>query len=124
MTRTPIHLRRLAASTALAATLGLSALVAPAVASATTPGPTLPQASSAQAAAGWLASQINSDGYIPSTTTPGTADIDSTANAVLALASAGVDTATADSARSAFSRPTSTPTSPCRVATDRASSPS
>src|SRR6202034_1989864 len=36
--------------------------------------------------------------YIPSSTTPGTADLSSTANAILALASAGVDRSVAENA--------------------------
>jgi hypothetical protein len=98
MIRTPIRLRRLTAFAALAASLGLTALAAPTAASATTPQPSLPQTARAQTAATWLASQINSSGYIPSVTTPGAADLDATANAVLALASAGVGIAKAQSA--------------------------
>jgi hypothetical protein len=85
---------RLAASAALTATLALAALVPATPAGAAAPPP-LPQTASAQAAAGWLADQIGPDGSIPSSTTPGTADITATANAVLALASAGVDHAQA-----------------------------
>ena len=98
MIRTPIRPWRLAAPAALAATLGLSALAAPTAASAATPPPSLPQTTQAQAAATWLAGQVNASGYIPSSTTPGTANLDATANAVLALASAGVGTAKATSA--------------------------
>ena len=98
MIRTPIRLRRLTASTALAVSLGLAALAAPTAASATTPQPALPQTVQAHAAATWLASQINASGYIPSVTTPDAADLDATANTVLALASAGVATAKAQSA--------------------------
>ena len=46
---------------------------------------------SAEGGATWLATQLTSGGYIASATTPGTADLSATANAVLALASAGVD---------------------------------
>jgi len=98
MIRTPIRLRGLAAPLALAASLGLGALVTPTAASAAPSPPSLPQTTQAQAAATWLATQINASGYIPSTTSPGTADLDATANAVLALASAGVGTTKADSA--------------------------
>ncbi len=93
MSRTPVRLRRLVASTALAATLGLTALAMPA--SAATPGPSLPQSPSAVAGANWLASQINAMGYIPSAMSPTTPDLSSTANAVLALASADADSAAA-----------------------------
>ena len=77
--------------------LGLTALAAPTPASATTPLPSLPQTAAAQAAANWLAGQVTPGGYIASTTVPGTANLDATANAVLALASAGVDGAQASS---------------------------
>jgi len=60
--------------------------------------PTLPQVSSAQQGATWLAAQLTPGGYILSTTTPGESDLGSTANAVLALASAGIDPAGAQSA--------------------------
>jgi hypothetical protein len=95
MIRTFIHLRRLAAPTALAVGLGLTALAVSVPASATTPGPALPQTAPAVAGAGWLASQINGQGYIPLSTSPTTPDLASTANAVLALASAGADRAVA-----------------------------
>jgi hypothetical protein len=98
MNRTPNLLRRLAAPAALAASLAVSALAAPTIASAAPPQPSLPQVSQAQAAATWLAGQVNASGYIPSTTSPGTADLDATANTVLALASAGVASAKAGSA--------------------------
>jgi hypothetical protein len=98
MTRTTIHRRRLVAPAVLAAALGLAGLAAPLPASATTPGPALPQTSSAVAGAGWLASQINAEGWIPLSTSPTTPDLASTANAVLALASAGVDGAAASRA--------------------------
>ncbi len=45
-----------------------------------------------------MADQLRPDGYIPSSTTPGQADLGSTANAILALASAGVDPAGAPAA--------------------------
>ena len=50
--------------------------------------PSLPQPSSAQAGATWLADQFTPQGYIPSQSDPGTADLSSTANSILALASA------------------------------------
>jgi hypothetical protein len=80
---------RYAASAALTAALACAALVPSGTAGAATP-PSLPQTASAQAAAGWLAGQIRPDGSIESTTSPGTPDLTATANAALALASAGV----------------------------------
>jgi len=91
-------LGRILASGALALVLATSAVAVATPASAATPAPSLPQVSAAQAGANWLASQITSGGYIASTTTPGTANLDATANAVFALATAGVDTAQATSA--------------------------
>jgi IPT/TIG domain/Squalene-hopene cyclase C-terminal domain len=91
------NLRRFAASGALALLLSLTAVAAPTPASAATPQPNLPQTAAAQAAANWLASKVTPGGYIASTTVPGTADLDATANAVLALATAGVDSAQATS---------------------------
>ena len=91
MTRTPVRFRRLVASTTLAAALGLAVLAAPVPASAATPGPALPQTSSAVAGADWLATQINASGYISLSGSPTTPDLAATANAVLALASAGAD---------------------------------
>lgn len=44
-------------------------------------------------AANWLASQVTPGGYIESSWTPGTADVSTTAQAVLALAAAGVGSA-------------------------------
>lgn len=84
-------LRRFAASGALALLLCLTAVAAPSPASATTPQSNLPQTAAAQAAANWLAAKVTPGGYIASATVPGTADLDATANAVLALAAAGVD---------------------------------
>ena len=98
MFRTPIRLRGLAAPVALATLLGLGTLTAPATAWAATKPPSLPQAMQAKAAATWLATQVNASGYIPSTTTPGTPDLDATANTVLALASAGAGTGKANAA--------------------------
>ena len=57
----------------------------------------LPQPPSAQAGATWLADQFTPQGYIPSQSDPGTADLSSTANSILALASANVDPSTAAS---------------------------
>ncbi len=85
---------RLIATAALAAALSCTVAAAPASASATvTPSgalPSLPQVSSAQQGARWLASQLTPSGYIPSTN-PSQPDLSATANAILALVSAGVD---------------------------------
>ena len=89
-----MFVNRLAASAALATALTFAALAPPGTAGAATP-PSLPQPAAAQAAATWLAAQVRPDGSIASTVTPGTADLTATANAVLALASAGVAHATA-----------------------------
>ena len=91
-------LRRIAATGALALLSCLTAVAAPTPASATTPQPSLPQTAAAQAAAGWLGGLVTSGGYVASTSVPGTANLDATANVVLALASAGVDHAQAASA--------------------------
>ncbi len=96
MTTHPSALRRIAASGALALLLGLTAVAAPPAASAATPHPSLPQTAAAQAAANWLAGQITPAGYIASS--PGVANLDATANAVYALASAGVDLGQASAA--------------------------
>jgi hypothetical protein len=90
MTTNRLTIRRLVASGALALTLGLGVLAAPVPASAATSPPSLPQTAAAHAAAHWLAALITPAGYIASTTTPGTADLTATANAVFALATAGV----------------------------------
>jgi hypothetical protein len=87
--------RRIAATGALALLLGITAAAIPTPASATTALPSLPQPTAAQAAANWLAGQVTPGGFIASATVPGTANLDATANAVLALASAGVDGAQA-----------------------------
>ncbi|MGO8872919.1 MAG: putative Ig domain-containing protein [Acidimicrobiales bacterium] len=90
---------RLLASAALGASLLMAVVAAPASASAAqpaaSPAPTYPQVASAQQGAAWLAGQFTGD-YIPSTTSPGEADLSATANAVLALASTGDDTTALD----------------------------
>ena len=91
--------RRLAGPVTLVAALALAALVPSGIAGAVSPLP-LPQTSSAHAAATWLAGQVVPGGYIASTVNPGTADLDATANTVLALASAGVGAAQAAAALS------------------------
>ncbi len=87
---------RLLAAAALAGALSCTVAAAPAAASASVPPPagalpSLPQVSSAQDGAGWLAGQLTPSGYIPSSTTPGQPDLAATANTVLALVSAGID---------------------------------
>jgi len=81
-------------SAALAAALTFATLALPGTAGAASP-PSLPQPVAARAAATWLAGQVLPDGSIASTVTPGTPDLTATANAVLALASAGVARTTA-----------------------------
>ena len=68
------------------------------VSSLSVPGPGLPGSAAlgVRSGAQWLATQFGPDGAIPSTTTPGDDDLSATANAVLALASAGTDTAVAE----------------------------
>ena len=52
-------------------------------------GPTLPQTAVARTAAQWLARQLTAQGFIPTPGAPTQADLSSTANTVLALASSG-----------------------------------
>ena len=51
--------------------------------------PPFPAMNAAGAAAGWLAQQLSPAGFLPSATTPGTADLSGTVNTVLALTSTG-----------------------------------
>jgi hypothetical protein len=92
-----MSIKRLLATAAVGVSLLITVAAAPATASAITISPavtsTFPQSASAQAGATWLAGQLTQTGYIPSTTTPGAADLSGTANTVLALASAGTDPA-------------------------------
>jgi hypothetical protein len=94
--------KRILASATLGVCLTLAVVAAPATAHAATPSvstqPSIPQVVPAQQGATWLASQFTAEGYIPSTTSPDTADLSSTANAILALASAGVDPSVAQNA--------------------------
>jgi hypothetical protein len=91
--------KRMIASAALGVCLLLTVVAAPASASAQAGTPAssspkaLPQVSSALSGATWLAGQLNSSGYVPSSTSPGTPDLTSTVNVVLALASAHYDAA-------------------------------
>jgi hypothetical protein len=75
------------------ATFAIAAV--PATAEAASAKPSLPQPTSAQAGATWLADQFTPQGYIPSSGNPSTADLASTANAILALASAHIEPAVA-----------------------------
>jgi squalene cyclase len=94
--------KRIFASATLGVCLTLAVAAAPATANAATASaptqPAIPQVVPAQQGATWLASQFTPEGYIPSTTTPGTSDLSSTANAILALASVGVDPSVAQNA--------------------------
>jgi hypothetical protein len=83
-----------AAATAPIATIPSAAAPSPSLAT------TFPQFSAARDGAAWLAAQLTPAGYVPSATTPGAADLVATANTVLALAAAGVGTASADGALS------------------------
>jgi Bacterial Ig-like domain (group 3)/Squalene-hopene cyclase C-terminal domain len=74
---------------ALAAAVAAGPTMASAPAFATTVPAAVPQVSVAEQAASWLGSQVSRDGSIPSATTPGTPDLEATANTVLALAAAG-----------------------------------
>ena len=83
--------KRIVASAALGACLTFAVVAGPATAHAasrpaSTALPTLPQASSAQRGATWLAGQLNASGTIQSGSAP---DLAATANVVLALASTG-----------------------------------
>ncbi len=79
------------ASATLGASLVLSIAAAPVAGAASTPPNAFPQVAAARQGASWLARQLTPTGYVPSSTTPGQADLEATANTVLALASAGVD---------------------------------
>jgi hypothetical protein len=93
-----MSIKRLLASAALGAGLLLVVGAVPSTASAApSTSATLPQVASTVAAADWLAGQFTPSGYIPTSPGSGVADLSTTANAVLALASAGVDTAVATS---------------------------
>jgi hypothetical protein len=92
-------------ATALVAFLTLvvgtaSATIAGAAAprAAVSPAAQLPQLSPARLAAGWLADQFTSQGYIPTTPGSNQADLSSTAQSVLALSAANVDLSVARTA--------------------------
>ncbi len=79
---------RILTPAALGVCTALALAASPATADAAS---SLPQPVSAQAGATWLAGQFTPQGYIPSQSDPGTADLSATANSILALASANVD---------------------------------
>jgi hypothetical protein len=89
--------KSLLAPAALTVSLLVAVAAAPAMAFAANPSagtpPTVPQVTSAIAGANWLAGQLTSAGYIPVAGEPAQPDLSATANAVLALASAGSDAA-------------------------------
>jgi hypothetical protein len=89
-----MSIKRLLASATLGGCILLASAAAPAVAAASAPrssAPSFPLTTAANQGASWLSGQLNPSGFVPSTTTPGTADLSATANTVLALASAGAD---------------------------------
>ena len=81
-----MSIKRIIASSTLALSCAVGALGSASAAQASTS--TLPQVQPAIAGANWLASQFNSSGFIPSSTSTTTPQLSSTLNAVLALASA------------------------------------
>ena len=101
-----MSINRLLASVALMAFLivvvdaGPSTAATPpsSVPSLSVPVPGLPGSAAlgVRSGAQWLGAQFGPDGAIPSATTAGQADLSATANAVLALASAGTDTTVAE----------------------------
>ena len=86
---------RLLAKAALGICLLATFVAGPTMAVAATPTPeipsTFPAATAAASGARWLAGQLNAQGFVPSTSTPGQADLSGTANTILALAAADVD---------------------------------
>jgi hypothetical protein len=90
-----MFMKRLLASGALGGCVLLATAAAPSIATAATTShasaATFPLPTAASQGASWLAGQLNASGYVPSATTPGTADLSATANTVLALASANAD---------------------------------
>jgi len=83
--------QRILRPAAVVACAALAVAAVPAMAGAASAKPSLPQPTSAQAGATWLGDQFTAQGYIPSSSDPGTADLAATANAILALASAHID---------------------------------
>jgi hypothetical protein len=95
--------QRLVASGALGICLAFAVVAGPTTADAAivpdgSSSPSIPQVSSSQDGATWLADQLTPAGYIPSSSNPGQPDLSATANAALALTSADVDPAGAEDA--------------------------
>ena len=90
-----MSIKRLLAPVVLGASLLVAIGAAPSIAQAANPSsgtpPTVPQVASATGGATWLADQLTSAGFIPVSGVPAQANLAATANAVLALASAGDD---------------------------------
>jgi hypothetical protein len=95
-----MSIKHLLAPAGLAVSLLVAVAAAPATAAAANPSsgtpPTLPQVTSATAGATWLAGQLTAAGFIPVAGEPTQPDLSATANTVLALASAGDDSAAAE----------------------------
>jgi putative Ig domain-containing protein/squalene-hopene cyclase-like protein len=85
-----MRFHRILTPAALAVCAALAVVAVPTTAGATS-SPSLPQPLSAQAGATWLAGQFTAQGFIPSQSDPGTADLSATANGLLALVSANTD---------------------------------
>jgi squalene cyclase len=86
-----MRFHRILTPAVLTACAAFAVVAAPTTAGAASSAPSLPQPASAQAGATWLADQFEPQGYIPSQSDPGTADLSATANSILALASANSD---------------------------------
>jgi Putative Ig domain len=88
-----MSIKRLLAPAALGASLLVAIAAAPSIAHAANPSsgtpPTVPQVAAATSGSAWLAGQLTPAGFIPVTGAPAQANLAATANAVLALASAG-----------------------------------
>lgn len=94
-----MRFHRILTPAALVVCAAIGVVATPTMAGATT-SPSLPQPLSAQAGATWLAGQFTAQGFIPSQSDPGTADLSATANGLLALASANTDPSLAATALS------------------------
>ena len=94
-----MRFHRILTPAALAACAAFAVVATPTMAGAAT-SPSLPQPLSAQAGATWLAGQFTAQGFIPSQSDPGTADLSATANGLLALVSANTDPSLAATALS------------------------
>jgi hypothetical protein len=85
-----MRFHRILTPAALAVCAAFAVVAVPTTADAAS-SPSLPQPLSAQAGATWLAGQFTAQGFIPSQSNPGTADLSATANGLLALVSANTD---------------------------------